>query len=76
MIQPPSPSATEGAVTTITNPNTLGVFATAEDPDDGDTLTYTWAGGGTFDPPTGASTTWTPPDCNHSHLRNIDRDSE
>ena len=60
--------ATVGGVTTITNPDTLEVSATAEDLD-GETLTYAWSSSvtgdgdsGTFAPATGASTTWTPPD--------------
>ena len=52
--------------TTIQNPATLVVTATASDPDTGDMLTYTWsasADGGTFsDGGVGASVTWTPPD--------------
>ena len=47
--------------TTIQNPATLAVSATASDPDTGDMLTYTWSaaanGGGnagTFSPATGA----------------------
>ena len=53
-----------GSATSVTNPGTLGMSATATDPDTGDTLTYTWsssASGGSFSPATGASTTWTPP---------------
>ena len=50
--------------TMVTNPATLGVSATATDPDAGTTLTYTWSSGATgdsFAPTTGTSTTWTPP---------------
>ena len=50
--------------TMVTNPSTLGVSASATDPDTGDVLTYTWssdATGDSFSPATGASTTWTPP---------------
>ena len=50
--------------TMVTNPNTLGVSASATDPDTGDVLTYTWssnATGDSFSPATGASVTWTPP---------------
>ena len=50
--------------TMVTNPATLGVSATATDPDAGTTLTYTWssdATGDSFAPATGTSTTWTPP---------------
>ena len=53
-----------GGVTAVTNPATLGVSATATDPDTGDTLTYTWsssATGDSFSSDTGASVTWTPP---------------
>ena len=53
-----------GGATTVTNPNTLGLSATATDPDTGDMLTYTWsssATGDSFSPATGASTSWTPP---------------
>ena len=52
-----------GGVTSVTNPATLGVSASATDPDTGDMLTYTWsssATGDTFAPTTGASVTWTP----------------
>ena len=51
-----------GGVTSVTNPSTLDLTAAATDPDTGDMLTYTWsssASGDTFDPATGASTTWT-----------------
>ena len=54
---------TQNGVTRITNPATLVVSATATDLDNDD-LIYTWSvleGGGTFDPATGASVTWTPP---------------
>ena len=53
-----------GSATSVTNPGTLGLSASATDPDTGDTLTYTWsssATGGSFSPATGASTTWMPP---------------
>ena len=53
-----------GGATSVTNPNTLGLSASATDPDTGDMLTYTWsssATGDSFSPATGASTTWTPP---------------
>ena len=53
-----------GGVTAVTNPATLGVSATATDPDTGDMLTYTWsssATGDSFSSDTGASVTWTPP---------------
>ena len=43
-----------GGATMVTNPSTLGVSATASDPDTGDTLTYTWssnATGDSFSPP-------------------------
>ena len=53
-----------GGATMVTNPSTLGVSATASDPDTGDTLTYTWssnATGDSFSSATGASVTWTPP---------------
>ena len=53
-----------GSATSVTNPDTLGLSASATDPDTGDTLTYTWsssATGDSFDPATGTSTTWTPP---------------
>ena len=52
-----------GGVTSVTNPATLMVSATATDADT-DTLTYTWsvpADSGSFTPTTGASVTWTPP---------------
>ena len=55
---------TAGSATMVTNPATLGLTASATDPDTGDMLTYTWsssATGDTFAPATGASTTWTPP---------------
>ena len=53
-----------GGATTVTNPNTLGLSASATDPDTGDMLTYTWSSsdtGDSFSPATGASTSWTPP---------------
>ena len=53
-----------GSATSVTNPATLGVSATAADPDAGTTLIYTWssdATGDSFSPATGASVTWTPP---------------
>ena len=53
-----------GSATSVTNPNTLGLSASATDPDTGDMLTYTWsssATGDSFSPATGASTSWTPP---------------
>ena len=53
-----------GGATMVTNPATLGVSATATDPDAGATLTYTWSSDATsdsFSPTTGANVTWTPP---------------
>ena len=55
-----------GGVTSVTNPNTLVVSATATD-DDMDTLTYAWSqnlahtGGSFSSGGIGASVTWTPP---------------
>ena len=54
-----------GDATSVTNPNSLSLSATATDPDTGDMLTYAWTSSATGDSFSGggmgASTTWTPP---------------